>query len=204
MACPHQRLPCSARWRIVPISFWRWARDEARPGRVRRGQGGRPGLGPQETVSTQLFSRNGTSPWDTQATSHLSVAGAARCRSEGPAPLDTGDPYCASLWQTITVAPVMAPLAAGTPQSHRPWPLRDGIDDGVPHQVSLSGRVTYPPHPSYYGRCSSTSLACAGLLLLTPSPVLRRRLTFAPAGRLVRVLASVHTLLCLQWTGLQF
>ena len=62
MACPHQRMPCSARWRIVPISCWRWARDEAWPGRVRRGQGGRPGLGPQETVSAQLFSRNGTSP----------------------------------------------------------------------------------------------------------------------------------------------
>ena len=34
-------------------------------------------------------------------------------------------------------------------------------------------------------------------------PCACRRLTFAPGGRLVRVLASVHTPLCLQWTVLQ-
>ena len=67
---------------------------------------------------------------------------------------------------------------------------------GLPH-VLLCDRVTYPPHPS------PTTVVVPPSLLVMCRPispesfrlVLSRRLTFAPGGRLVRVLAIVHALL---------
>ena len=77
-----------------------------------------------------------------------------------------------------------------------------GIGNGMhprsgPPYVLLCDRVTYPPHPS------PTTVVVPPSLLVMCRPispesfrlVLSRRLTFAPGGRLVRVLAIVHALL---------